>query len=96
MCGDNVEALQVAGRLFVQSQGDGDIQVAQKCHQQWLQDAIQLSDPPQDHSSRQPLVSVRQQDNELLNMSATSRAQGDATFDDVVHDGILVLLQNGL
>jgi len=43
--GDNVEALQVAIRPTVQRQGDGDIKAAQKCRQQWLQDAVQLGDP---------------------------------------------------
>jgi len=44
--GDNVEALQVVIRPTVQRQGDGDIKAAQKCRQQWLQDAVQLDDPP--------------------------------------------------
>ncbi|CAK9195464.1 unnamed protein product [Sphagnum troendelagicum] len=90
------EALQVAVRLAVQRQGDGDVEAAQKCRQQWLQDAIQLGDSPYDRSNRWRLVSVRQRNNELLETNATSRAQGDTTFNNVVHNGILVLAQNGL
>jgi len=45
MRGDNVEALQVAIRPTVERQGDGDVEVAQKCRQQWLQDVVQLGDP---------------------------------------------------
>ncbi len=96
MRGDNVEALQVAVRLAVQRQGDGDVEAAQKCRQQWLQDAIQLGDSPYDRSNRWRLVSVRQRNNELLETNATSRAQGDTTFNNVVHNGILILAQNGL
>jgi len=40
MRGDNVEAFQVVVRPAVQRQGDGNVQAAQKCHQQWLQDAV--------------------------------------------------------
>ncbi len=94
--GDNVESLQVAVRLVVQHQGDGDVQVAQKCRQQWFQDAVQLDDPPYDRLSRRQLVSIHQRNNELLETNAASCTQGDATFDNVVHDGILVLAQNGL
>ena len=48
MRGDNVEALCVAVRTTIQRQGDGNIQVIHKCHQQWFQDAIHLGHLPQD------------------------------------------------